>query len=176
MAVAGWAGRETLHGILDTAAGRFPEQPAVRGRSPGPTARMFRPTPGDSRLRLHTGDYGYLDEEGYLYFSGRRDEIFKRRGVRMSTLEIEAAAQLVPGVRDAVVLVSLDENELPLFVTGTAPPAVVLAELMARLGPPRTPARCMVLDTLPVTGNGKADRQALRAVLDAHAPEGAQHA
>ncbi|MET9685732.1 class I adenylate-forming enzyme family protein [Streptomyces coeruleorubidus] len=145
-------------------------------RSPGPTARMFRTTPGDSRLRLHTGDYGYLDEEGYLYFSGRRDEIFKRRGVRMSTLEIEAAAQLVPGVRDAVVLVPHDENELPLFVTGTARPAIVLAELMARLGLPRTPTRCIVLDTVPVTANGKADRQALRAFLDAHAPEGAQHA
>jgi len=145
-------------------------------RSPGPTARMFRTTPDVPRFRLHTGDYGYLDEEGYLYFSGRRDEIFKRRGVRMSTLEIEAAAQSVPGVRDAVVLVPLDEHELPLFVTGTAQPALVLAELAARLGLSRTPTRCMVLDTVPVTANGKADRQALRALLDADAPAGAQHA
>ncbi|MFF5980674.1 class I adenylate-forming enzyme family protein [Streptomyces olindensis] len=142
-------------------------------RSPGTTARMFRTTTGDSRPRLHTGDYGYLDEEGYLYFSGRRDEIFKRRGVRMNTLEIEAAAQSVPGVRDAVVLVPLDESELPLFVTGTAQPATVLAELAARLGLPRTPTRCIVLDTVPVTANGKADRQALRALLDADALEGA---
>lgn len=144
-------------------------------RSPDPTARMFRTTPGVPRRRLHTGDYGYLDEEGYLYFSGRRDEIFKRRGVRMSTLEIEAAAQSVPGVRDAVVLVPRDESELILFVTGTAGPANVLAELATLLGLPRTPTRCMVLDTVPVTANGKPDQQALRALLDADAPEGAQH-
>ncbi|MET7737577.1 class I adenylate-forming enzyme family protein [Streptomyces sp. NPDC005402] len=145
-------------------------------RSSGATARMFRTTPGVPRFRLHTGDYGYLDEEGYLYFSGRRDEIFKRRGVRMSTLEIEAAAQSVPGVRDAVVLVPVDENELSLFVTGTARPAMVLAELAARLGLARTPTRCMVLDTMPVTANGKADRQALRTLLDADASEADWHA
>ncbi|WP_307835334.1 class I adenylate-forming enzyme family protein [Streptomyces adelaidensis] len=139
-------------------------------RDPDRTARMFRPVPGTSRYRLHTGDHGYFDEEGYLYFSGRRDEIFKRRGVRMSTLEIEAAAESVAGVREAVVLVPHEERDLALFVTGTARPTVVLTELAARLGPARTPTRCTVLDALPLTANGKPDRQALRTLLDAGAP------
>lgn len=70
-------------------------------RVPEQTARAFRGDPVTGRPRLHTGDYGRLDGDGYLYFEGRRDDMFKRKGIRMSTVEIEAAALDVPGVRAA---------------------------------------------------------------------------
>ncbi|MFL6123902.1 hypothetical protein [Actinophytocola sp.] len=47
---------------------------------------------------LRTGDYGWLDEDGYVYVQGRRDDVYKERGLRVSTTEIEAAAAALPGV------------------------------------------------------------------------------
>ncbi|BFO16841.1 hypothetical protein SHKM778_32290 [Streptomyces sp. KM77-8] len=72
--------------------------------APDATAAAFGSDPVTGAPRLHTGDYGRLDAEGYLYFEGRRDDMFKRRGIRMSTLEIEAAALDVPGVRAAAAV------------------------------------------------------------------------
>jgi acyl-CoA synthetase (AMP-forming)/AMP-acid ligase II len=48
--------------------------------APELTARTFRRAPDSGRLRVHTGDYGSLDAEGYLYFRGRRDDMFQRKG------------------------------------------------------------------------------------------------
>jgi amino acid adenylation domain-containing protein len=124
-------------------------------REPELTARTFRTDPGTGAPRLHTGDYGHLDADGYLYFQGRADDMFKRKGIRMSTLEIEAAALDIPGVRAAAAIPPDGDRDLALCVAGDLAPHVVLRELAARLEPAKVPAVCRVVDELPLTAHGK---------------------
>ncbi|MGQ4491077.1 AMP-binding protein [Streptomyces sp. SAS_281] len=130
------------------------------------TATAFRRDPATGGLRLHTGDYGSLDADGYLYFEGRRDDMFKRKGIRMSTVEIEAAAMDVTGVRVAAVLPPTDGRDLTIFVESDLAPTVVLKELARRLEPAKVPALCRVIPELPLTLHGKNARQALIDMLE----------
>ncbi|MFI7003377.1 AMP-binding protein [Nocardia sp. NPDC050175] len=116
-------------------------------------------------LRLHTGDYGYLDDDGYLYFHGRRDDMFKRKGIRMSTIEIEAAAMDIRGVMAATAVPPSDSHDLALFVEGTLTPAEILRELRQRLEPAKIPAICRVLSELPLTQHGKNARDGFARML-----------
>lgn len=136
--------------------------------APEPTARRYRPDPHTGRIRLHTGDHGRLDADGHLYISGRLDDQFKRRGVRMSTPEIEAAALDVPGVRAAAALPPRDGLDLRLVVTGQDGLTAhqVIEGLEQRLEAAKVPASCRVLARMPLTPNGKTDRKALET--DAH--------
>ncbi|WP_433517965.1 AMP-binding protein [Nonomuraea sp. CA-143628] len=135
-------------------------------RDPELTARAYRRDPVTGEVRLHTGDYGRLDKDGYLYFEGRRDDMFKRRGTRMSTTEIEAAAMDVPGVRAAVVLPPADGRDLVVFVEADLTPSSVLNALKQRLEPAKVPAACHVLPRFPLTLNGKNERKQLALLLD----------
>ncbi|KAA6211324.1 long-chain fatty acid--CoA ligase [Streptomyces filamentosus] len=134
-------------------------------RNPEQTDRAFRPHP-DGGLRLHTGDYGRLDADGYLYFDGRRDDMFKRKGVRMSTVEIESAATDIDGVRAAAVLPPDGDRDLVLFVETHRGRHEVLRELNARLEAQKVPSVCHVVDAIPLTPNGKNDRKKLAEILE----------
>jgi acyl-CoA synthetase (AMP-forming)/AMP-acid ligase II len=156
-------------------------------RAPGPTAQRFGIDGAgrgagsvdgsvdgsvagsvDGVRTLRTGDHGWLDADGYLYFDTRRDDIFKRRGVRMSTPEIEAAAHDVDGVEAAAAIPLAGPPErLYVVVTGAVDPAAVLEGIAARLDPARVPDRCLVLDRLPLTPAGKVDRGRLRTLVEA---------
>ncbi|BET51967.1 AMP-binding protein [Streptomyces tendae] len=134
--------------------------------APELSARTFRPDPETGRPRLHTGDYGSLDADGYLYFHGRHDDMFKRKGFRMSTLEIEAAAMDIPGVRAAAAVPPGDRHDLALFVESELDPQVVVKELAVRLEPAKVPAVCRTLREFPLTLHGKNARQELARMLD----------
>lgn len=115
---------------------------------------------------LHSGDYGWLDEDGFLYFSGRRDDVYKSHGYRVSSTEVEAAALRVPGVEAAAVLSPTAERPYPvLFAVSKLDPVELLARLREELEPYKVPDRCELLPELPLTGNGKTDRKALAATL-----------
>jgi amino acid adenylation domain-containing protein len=142
---------------------RGPHVMAGYWRRPEQTEQRFRRVHG-LFPQLHSGDYGWLDADGYLYFSGRRDDIYKSRGFRVSTTEVEAAACRVPGVdAAAVVPPSGSRLEPTLFVAGKLEPAELLEQLRAELEPYKVPDRCVRLDELPLTTNGKIDRKALAA-------------
>ncbi len=135
-------------------------------RSPEVTARTFQ-RDELGRLRLHTGDYGSVDADGYLYFEGRRDDMFKRKGIRMSVLEIEAAAMDIAGVRGAAVLPPTADRDLGIVVeSDELLPHVVLKELAQRLELAKVPSLCRVVGDLPLTLHGKNSREALAALLD----------
>jgi acyl-CoA synthetase (AMP-forming)/AMP-acid ligase II len=135
-------------------------------RAPEQSARTFRRDPATGAPRLYTGDYGSVDAGGYLYFEGRRDDMFKRKGIRMSTVEIEAAAMDVPGVRTAAAVPPSGTRDLTLFVESDLTESVLKKELAARLEPAKVPARCVVTAELPLTQHGKNARAALIEMLD----------
>jgi acyl-CoA synthetase (AMP-forming)/AMP-acid ligase II len=132
-------------------------------RAPDATRDRF----GDAGGLLRTGDYGYLDDGGRLYFVGRRDDIFKRMTVRMSAQEVEAAVLDVDGVAAAAALPPGPDGELVVYVVGDVSAREVLAAVARRVDRARVPDRCVVLDALPTTTNGKVDRRALHAAVGA---------
>ncbi|GLF95633.1 class I adenylate-forming enzyme family protein [Streptomyces yaizuensis] len=144
---------------------RGPHVMAGYWQAPEPTALRFRHDPDTGVVTLHTGDYGWLDEDGHVHFQGRRDDLFKRRGSRMSSVEIEAATLDIDGVREAALLVPEEERDMVLFVTGDLTGEQVLARLGDRLEPAKVPDDCRVLTALPLTPNGKTDRKELRRRL-----------
>jgi acyl-coenzyme A synthetase/AMP-(fatty) acid ligase len=115
---------------------------------------------------LRTGDYGWLDEDGYVYVQGRRDDVYKERGFRVSTTEIEAAAAEVPGVALAAVLPpSAARPRAVLVVAGSVPARAVLDGLRNLIEPFKVPHSCQVVARIPLSANGKVDRIALAAEL-----------
>ena len=130
------------------------------------TERTYRQAASTGERVLHTGDYGHLDANGNLYLHGRRDDLFKSRGVRTSVAEVEAAVLGVPDVTDAAVVPPRDGYEAVLFAVTTLPPDEVRRRLHERLEAAKVPAVCRVLSALPLGGNGKTDRTALRALVE----------
>ena len=140
---------------------RGPNVMAGYWRRPELSAQRFRLASG-LFPELRTGDYGWLDEDGYLYFAGRRDDIYKERGFRVSTIEVEAAAHRVPGVQAAAVLPPRgDEEGATLLVVTPLSAAEVLRLLRGEIDEAKVPATCLVLDELPLSTNGKVERAAL---------------
>ncbi|MEU6644628.1 AMP-binding protein [Saccharomonospora sp. NPDC046836] len=133
--------------------------------APELTAHRFDTDPATGARRLRTGDYGRLDPDGHLYFHGRRDDQFKRRGVRASVLEIEAAAATLAGVHTVAVLPPEGEHDLELVAVADLDGDAVLTGLAALLEPAKVPARCHLLEALPLTANGKTDKARLRELL-----------
>lgn len=117
---------------------------------------------------LFTGDYGRLSDCGHIYFEGRQDDVLKRRGVRVSVLEVEAALLDVPGVRAAAVVpADRDGDELVGFVVGEVDTDGLARELAERLEVAKRPDRLVALEHLPLGANGKTDRSALGALARA---------
>lgn len=71
---------------------------------PEATAKKLRPGPVPGEQVLYTGDYCKLDEEGYLYFVGRMDDIIKSRGEKVAPKEVENALVNIEGVKEAAVI------------------------------------------------------------------------
>jgi acyl-CoA ligase (AMP-forming) (exosortase A-associated) len=149
---------------------------------PERTAQRFRPAPGRegglclTETAVWSGDVVMHDEEGFLYFVGRNDEMIKTSGYRVSPTEIEEAVYDTGLVRDAVALGVDDERlgqRIAVIVSppaggaldAAALPAALLAELRRRLPLYMVPAVALVRDEIPRSPNGKFDRNRLREEL-----------
>jgi amino acid adenylation domain-containing protein len=154
-----------------------PGEIAVRSRflSPGYwhrpelTAVKFLDDPDDPDARIYlTGDLGVMRPDGCLEYHGRKDFQIKIRGNNVGVGEIEAILRKVNGVNEAVVVSrekSAGEAHLVAYVVpdGRAPlTAGALRRALADWFPdPMIPSAFVILDTLPMTANGKIDRRRL---------------
>ncbi|MFF8789313.1 amino acid adenylation domain-containing protein [Streptomyces sp. NPDC015125] len=112
-----------------------------------------------------TGDVVRHTVQGELVFAGRRDDQVKVNGVRMELPEVERALRADPRVADAIAVVLVDgqgRHELAAAVVTRVPVtgAALRAALAEELPAAMVPARVLVVDALPRTANGKADRRA----------------
>jgi len=114
---------------------------------------------------LRTGDYGWLDKDGYLYCQGRRDDIFKQRGYRISCSEIETAACMIKGVKSAVLVPPKNKYPSVLFITFDDQEIDVIEELKKRLEEFKLPSKCISLPDIPTNSNGKFDRKQLEQLI-----------
>jgi amino acid adenylation domain-containing protein len=110
-----------------------------------------------------TGDRGRLLPDGSIEFRGRVDHQVKLHGYRVELGEIEAALRSHGAVRDAVVL--LREDHLVAYVAPAHADQQALREhLKTRLPPYMVPSVFVRLEKLPLTANGKIDRQGLAGI------------
>lgn len=138
---------------------------------PAQTAERFLPhlystTPGARLYR--TGDLARFAPDDTIEFLGRRDQQVKLRGFRIELGEIEAHLGQIPGVREGIVVAredAVEEKSLVAYVvsSGETPPAVSTVRnfLKEQLPDYMMPSTVVVLDSLPLTSNGKVDRNAL---------------
>lgn len=103
---------------------------------------------------LRTGDFGQIDERGLLHVEGRRGDLFKNNGIRVSKLEIERAAERVPGVLQAYCGPDM-AGEPKLWVVGSVSAVELRRALRNELDSTKIPLATVVVDRIPVNTNGK---------------------
>ncbi|MDH6139924.1 pyochelin synthetase [Kitasatospora sp. GP30] len=135
-------------------------------RDPERTAAKFVRLPGSGRRAYLTGDLGRYLPGGSIEILGRDDFQVKIQGQRVELGEIEAALRQDPGVRAAVVVAPRSEHGVRrlhgFLVTADGCSAdEIRSRLAQRLPKHLVPSGWTVLDTLPLTRNGKVDRLAL---------------
>jgi acyl-coenzyme A synthetase/AMP-(fatty) acid ligase len=143
---------------------------------PVKTAERYKPVPGQNpalvltELAVWSGDTVRRDEEGFLYFIGRRDEMIKTSGYRVSPTEVEEVIYATGRVTDAVA-VGIPHPTLgqSIVVVAAAAPGIdpdsaqLLAECRKSLPLFMLPATIVWWESLPRNPNGKFDRPRIAA-------------
>ncbi|BAI74310.1 enterobactin synthetase component F (plasmid) [Azospirillum sp. B510] len=138
-------------------------------RRAGLTAERFLPDPWLPGRRMYrTGDLVRRDGDGRLVILGRSDDQVKIRGFRVEPGELRQILAGLPGVEDAAVLVVQGPAGARLGALAVAPrqPAGALLDALSRLVPDQLmPAELRCVAALPLTANGKLDKQAAARLL-----------
>jgi acyl-CoA synthetase (AMP-forming)/AMP-acid ligase II len=129
--------------------------------APKATAEMLDPDGW-----LHTGDLGRVDEDGYVHIVDRVKELIKYKGLQVAPAELEAVLVAHPGIADAAVVRSPDEEagEVPkAFVVARTPldAEEVMAFVAARVAPHKRVRRVEFVDEIPKALSGKILRRVL---------------
>jgi acyl-coenzyme A synthetase/AMP-(fatty) acid ligase len=120
-----------------------------------------------------TGDTGALDRDGYLWFTGRVDDLFKVKGATVAPTEVEAALRTIPGVRQAFVTdVPGGDGRAVVGALVVVPEGTQLADVSRaardRLSSFKVPTRWVLVrdpGTVPMLATGKVDKPALQRLL-----------
>ena len=129
---------------------------------PERTAAAWRETAAGPAFTV--GDLGRLDDDGYLYLDGRREDLVITGGVNVYPLEVEQVLMTHPGVRDAAVYGVPDEHwgqRVCAAVVGSASQSELDAYVRERLTPPKRPKTWYVVEELPRTLTGEVLRHRL---------------
>jgi amino acid adenylation domain-containing protein len=136
------------------------------------TAAQFIPDPfGAPGARLYrTGDMARYLPDGNAVFVGRLDFQVKIRGFRIELEEIQVALGTVPGISECLVIAQSDASEdksltAYLVTNQSISAAEIRSILKQRLPEYMVPSNFVFLERMPLTPNGKIDRQALRAPI-----------
>src|SRR5579884_1851895 len=135
-------------------------------RSPDATAEAIRDG------WLHTGDLGYLDEDGYLFIVDRKKDLIIRGGFNVYPRDVEDALLQHPAIEVAGVVGRPDQargEEVVAFVSLRAGAQVSTGQLIdwarQQIGGYKYPRELHIVESVPLTPVGKVDRKALRALL-----------
>ena len=133
-------------------------------RSPDQTAAVFTPdprNPGYGERIYRTGDLGRYSPEGELYYCGRKDFQIKYMGHRIELEEIERTVSALPRVERCCCVLDVSQQKIRGFYMGAAEPVQLRREISRQLPGFMVPATLERVAQLPLTKNGKVDRQRL---------------
>ena len=135
--------------------------------NPEKTAQSFVQNPLNPNYRelmYKTGDLG-KEENGQLWFLGRKDRQIKHMGHRIELEEIEGTAKRINGVNESCALYQKERELLYLFYTGDASAKEISLFFRSNLPAFMVPRKIIRLDKLPALPNGKTDMNALKAMF-----------
>jgi acetyl-CoA synthetase len=156
--------RRDIHGDLDPVffLGYWQRDDATRAK--------FTGDPHDSWCR--TGDTAVQDKDGYLWYQGRSDDMFKAAGYRIGPSEVENCLVKHPAVANAAVVPKPDDDRgavvkaYVVLAAGFNGDAALIEQLQqhvrGRLAPYEYPKEIEFIDALPMTTTGKVQRRLLR--------------
>ena len=165
--------RRDVHGALDPIffLGYWNNEAATRAK--------FTGDPLDSWCR--TGDMAVMDADGYLWYHGRGDDVFKSAGYRIGPSEIENCLVKHPAVANAAVVPKPDAERgalvkayvvlAPGFEGDAALVTTLQQHVRGQLAPYEYPKEIEFIETLPMTTTGKVQRRVLRLQEEARARE-----
>lgn len=137
-------------------------------RDPEKTAAAFVQNPlvaaWPDRI-YRTGDLGWRDETGLIWFAGRKDSQIKHNGYRIELGEIETALNALPALREAVCFFDEGADRIVAAYVGEAEAADIVRGLRDRLPKYMLPEVFRRLEAMPRLPNGKTDRVRLRREL-----------
>ena len=137
-------------------------------RNPEKTAAAFVQNPLNDRYpeRMYrTGDLAELSEQGEYFFAARKDFQIKHMGHRIELEEIETYMNAIDGMVRACCLFDQEKNKIVAFYVSELDKTQIIDALKADLPKYMIPNIFMKLETMPISKNGKIDRQQLREML-----------
>jgi len=139
---------------------------------PEETARVLKPGPLPCEKVLYSGDLFRMDEEGYLHFIGRKDDIIKTRGEKVSPREVENVLYELPGISEAAVVGVADDvlGEAIKAIVALTPGAKltgrdILRHCAQRLEDFMVPELVDIRPSLPKTSSGKIAKNELNGAV-----------
>ena len=156
--------RLDIHGHPDPVffLGYWKNEDATRAKYTGDPAKAW----------CRTGDMAVMDEEGYLWYQGRSDDMFKAAGYRIGPSEIENCLVKHPAVANAAVVPKPDAERgavvkayvvlAPGFAAGDGLVAELQQHVRGKLAPYEYPKEIEFIAALPMTTTGKVQRRVLR--------------
>ena len=153
---------------------RGPHVMAGYWNQPVLSEKMLKPGLLSGEQVLCTGDWFSKDEEGFLYFMGRSDDIIKTRGEKVSPVEVENILHSLPGVKEAAVIGVPDEllgqavrAYIVLFADSDLTTKEVRKICASRLENFMIPRDIVFIEQMPKMSNGKIDRKVLATMGEA---------
>lgn len=125
--------------------------------------------PIDADGWLHTGDLGYLDEENFLYLTGRIKDIINKKGENISPVEIEQKIMENPAIKEVKVMGAPHhtmgesiEACIVLHKDAVFSEKKMIDELRMKISHFKIPDHFWIFDSFPLSGNGKLDQRKLK--------------
>lgn len=131
------------------------------------TAKSFVQNPLNdnfNELIYKTGDLAYYNDEGMFVFSGRKDFQIKHMGHRIELEEVDIAIGSICGIDRVCTFFDEAKNKMVSFYVGGIDKAEIIAELKTKVPDFMVPNLFMQIDEMPLTKNGKIDRNTLKEI------------
>ena len=132
------------------------------------TKSAWQVDPETNRNSFTVGDLGRLDEDGFLWLDGRRDDLIISGGVNVYPAEVESVLAHAPGVHEVAVFGLADDQwgqKVCAAVTGSTTEAAVIDFAKSQMAAHKCPKAIFIVEALPRTSTGKIQRRELPAQL-----------
>ena len=111
--------------------------------------------------RLYTGDVCKIDKEGFIYFFGRKDDIFKNKNYRISKLEVENNLKDIRNIEDLAIIIPNNKKKYSFFIKTEMSKIELIKKIKKNLDFYKIAEKIFILKKIPRNNRGKIDEKKL---------------
>ena len=156
--------------ILPLTKVRIEDDGEITVKAPSLFLGYYGEPPVSRKKFFHTGDLGFIDEDGFLHVTGRKKDIIIRNGNNLSSLDIEQKLMKLPFIKTAAVVGVKDQasGEVPVAAVVLKKGAVYDKEAIKTvLSKIEMPKKIMIIDQIPINASGKIDKKKIGELFHA---------